>query len=154
MPAASALSVGPLNAFGSMIATAIPSALPEIAAFIALTISATSAVLDPVHWNCVPSSALASSAPYWVGVKNGFVVTWLTKTNRHFGVAGKLPAPPSSPVLSSLVLPHAVLASSAAPPPAIAARRRNRRRSMPGRSCISVRQGSSSPRTEAMLALT
>src|SRR5262245_60312911 len=32
--------------------------------------------------------------PYWVGTKNGLVVTWLTKTNFHLGWAGKLPWPP------------------------------------------------------------
>ena len=37
-------------------------------------------------------SAAASARPYWVGVKNGFVVTWLTNQNCHFGVLGKLPA--------------------------------------------------------------
>ena len=77
--------------------------------------------------------------PYWVGVKNGFVVTWLTKTNLYFGVAGKLPAPPleaAAPLLlllsSSLDLPQAAsAAASATPPPAIALRRKSARRSMP-----------------------
>src|SRR5580765_713087 len=104
MPAASALSVGSLNAFWSTRQTAMPSALAAIAAFIALTISLTSAVLDPVHWNVVLTSALASSMPYWVGVKNGFVVTWLTKTNLYFGVTGKLPAPPFAAAPESLLL--------------------------------------------------
>ena len=104
MPASSAFSVGSLNAFRSTRQTAMPSTLPEIAVFIALTISPTSAVLDPVHWNVVFSSAHASSMPYCVGTKNGFVVTWLTNTNRYFGVAGKFPAPaaPSSGVLARL----------------------------------------------------
>ena len=31
-------------------------------------------------------------APYWVGTKNGLVVTWLTKVNFHGGVDGKFPA--------------------------------------------------------------
>src|SRR5215469_4531122 len=39
-----------------------------------------------------PSSAAASWNPYWVGTKNGFVVTWLTNQNFHAGVLGKLPA--------------------------------------------------------------
>ena len=50
MPAASARSVGASNARGSTIGTAIASALPAIAAFIALTISAASEVWLPVHW--------------------------------------------------------------------------------------------------------
>src|SRR4051812_8378248 len=141
MPACSALSVGALNAFGSTRQTAMPSALAEIAAFIALTISLTSAVFEPVHWKVVLTSALASSMPYWVGVKNGFVVTWLTKTNLYFGVAGKLPAPPVDAALSlllllllssSLDLPQAASAAeSATPPPASALRRSSARRSMP-----------------------
>ena len=60
--------------------------------------------------------ALMSSIPYWVGTKNGFVVTWLTKTHFHLGVSGKLPAP-----LLELLLPPPQAASnagseSAAPP--------------------------------------
>src|SRR3954468_13891087 len=112
MPAASALSVGPLNAFLSTRQTAMPSALPAIAVFMALTISPTSAVLDPVHWNVVLSNALASSMPYCVGTKNGFVVTWLTNTNLYLGVFGKLPAPASDAAapLSSLDLPQAASA--------------------------------------------
>ena len=118
----------------------MPSALAEIAAFIALTISLTSAVLEPVHWNVVLTSAPASSMPYCVGVKNGFVVTWLTKTNLYFGVAGKLPAPPVDAALSllllllssSLDLPQAAsAAASATPPPASALRRSSARRSKP-----------------------
>ena len=125
MPAASAFSVGSLNAFRSTRQTAMPSTLPAIAVFIALTISPTSAVLEPVHWNVVFSSAHASSMPYCVGTKNGFVVTWLTNTNRYFGVAGKLPAPAAPSSASSLDLPQAASArlSAAAPPPASAIRR-------------------------------
>ena len=125
MPAASALSVGPLKAFWSVMAIAMPSALPAIAVLKALTISETFAVSDPVHWNLHLSSAQASSAPYCVGTKNGFVVTWLTKTKLYSGVSGKLPAP-ALPLLaalsSSLDLPHAAsaVASRAAPPPASA----------------------------------
>src|SRR4051795_268085 len=121
MPASSALSVGALNAFWSTRQTAMPSALAEIAAFIALTISLTSAVLEPVHCDVVLTSALASSMPYWVGVKNGFVVTWLTKTNLYLGVTGKFPAPPveaAAPLLlsssSSLDLPQAASAAASA----------------------------------------
>src|SRR5256885_1734699 len=98
MPAARALSTGPLKAVLSTTATAMPSAFAEMAEFIALTISGTIESFEPVHWNEQFSSAHASWAPYWVGVKNGLVVTWLTKTNFHFGVAGNWPAPPLADV--------------------------------------------------------
>ena len=108
MPAASARSIGSLNASRSTRQTAIPSALPAIAASKASTISGMSDVSEPVHWNDVPSSAEASSMPYWVGTKNGLVVTWLTNTKFHSGVSGKLPwaplpppPPPASPSSSS-----------------------------------------------------
>src|ERR1039457_4499683 len=49
-------------------------------------------VSEPPHFGVGrPRSAAASARPYWVGVKNGFVVTWLTNQNCHFGVVGKLP---------------------------------------------------------------
>src|SRR5262249_7834756 len=63
---------------------------------VAFTISATIASFDPVHWNVVPSSAQASWAPYWVGVKNEFVVTWQTNTNFHLGVCGNGNVPPAA----------------------------------------------------------
>ena len=63
MPALSAFSVGASNAFGSTTQTAMPSALPEIAAFIALIISGVFAVCDPVHWYVVLVIVHASSAP-------------------------------------------------------------------------------------------
>src|SRR5580698_3205415 len=88
MPAANARSVGALNALGSMIGTAMALALAAIAAFIALTISATSELAEPVHWWSQPSSRQASSRPYWVGTKNGLVVTWLTNTKRQRGRPG------------------------------------------------------------------
>jgi hypothetical protein len=44
----------------------------------------------------------ASSAPYWVGVKNGFVVTWHTKTNFQAGVLGKVPTAPVATAGSSV----------------------------------------------------
>jgi hypothetical protein len=34
------------------------------------------------------TSAQASAAPYCVGTKNGFVVTWLMNANFHFGWLG------------------------------------------------------------------
>src|SRR3712207_2713144 len=91
MPASSALSTGARNASLSTTASAMPSAFELIAVFVASTISATTELTDPVHWNSQPRSLQASSAPYCVGVKNGFVVTWQTKANFHFGVFGKLP---------------------------------------------------------------
>src|SRR3954449_11251823 len=105
MPAFRAWSTGPLNADLSTTAMARPSALPLIAVLVALTISATTEFCDPVHWYEQPCSLQASSAPYWVGVKNGFVVTWLTKTNFQFGVFGKFPMASASP---SPFAPHAV----------------------------------------------
>src|SRR3954470_9122608 len=85
MSAASALSVGALNAFRSTRETAIPSAWAVIALFIALTISLTLLVSEPVHWYEQPSRLHASAAPYLVGTKNGFVVTWLTNVNLYDG---------------------------------------------------------------------
>src|SRR3954447_6611975 len=125
MPASVAFLIGSLNAFRSMSATAMPSTFAEIAEFIALTISVTLLFCDPVHWYVVPTRPLASDAPYWVGVKNGFVVTWLTKVNRYFLVDGKLPGPP--PLLPPLLeAPHAASAAASTPlPPAIADRRRS-----------------------------
>src|SRR3954451_5660050 len=121
MPAASAWSTGALNAVLSTTAIASPSAFPLIAVLVALTISATTELAEPVHWYVQPSSLHASSAPYWVGVKNGLVVTWLTKTNFQLGVFGKLPMvwavfscllhAVSSPVAASEALARPVPAS-------------------------------------------
>src|SRR4051812_8079418 len=115
MPAASALSIGARNAVLSTTATASPSAFAEMAALVALTISGTIESFDPVHWNEQPSRAQASCAPYCVGVKNELVVTWLTKTNFHFGVFGKSPTPlpPTVPVVL-LFDEHAVRRAAAA----------------------------------------
>src|SRR5690349_20922903 len=96
MPASRAASMGPLKAVLSTTATARPSALPETAVLMALTISAGMESLEPVHWKVVPRSLQASSAPYWVGVKNGLVVTWQTKTHFQLGVLGKLPTVPAA----------------------------------------------------------
>src|SRR5579875_3977564 len=93
MPASSARWIGALNALGSTMQTAIALAFAAIAAFIALTISAASLVAEPVHCESQPSRAQASWMPYCVGTKNGLVVTWLTKTKRHFGCEGNGPAP-------------------------------------------------------------
>src|SRR4029453_3268076 len=115
MPASSAWLTGVLKAFLSTTASAIPSALAEIAVLVALTISATIEDLEPVHWNSVLSSAQASWAPYCVGVKNGLVVTWQTKTNFHFGVSGKSPAVAAALLLllSSLLVQAANRAEAA-----------------------------------------
>src|SRR5919204_1961002 len=116
MPASSALSTGSLKALLSVTASAIPSALAEIAALVAFTISPGIESFDPVHWNSQLSRAQASWAPYWVGVKNGLVVTWQTNTNFHFGVEGKSPAAVAdapSPRLSSLLVQAASSAEAA-----------------------------------------
>src|SRR3954471_19833977 len=128
MPASSALSVGPLNALLSTSATAMPSALELMALFIALTICPTLLLSDPVHWYEQPSSLQASSAPYFVGTKNGFVVTWLTNTNLYFFGAANTSVPLLWAVLVAGVLPsppHAAMAvlTRAAAPPVSAARR-------------------------------
>src|SRR2546428_7867277 len=71
----------------------MPSALPEIAVFMYWTICGTLEVVEPPHLGTgMSSSAAASWKPYWVGTKNGFVVTWFTNQNCHLGVVGKLPA--------------------------------------------------------------
>src|SRR5215211_4681925 len=115
MPAARASSTGALKAFLSTTARAIPSALAEIAVLVALTISATIESLDPVHWKSQLSRAQASWAPYWVGVKNGLVVTWQTNTNFHFGVEGKSPAAVADAELSlSSLLVQAASSAEAA----------------------------------------
>src|SRR5215211_4066779 len=117
MPAARASSTGALKAFLSTTARAIPSALAEIAVLVALTISATIESLDPVHWNSQLSRAQASWAPYWVGVKNGLVVTWQMNTNFHFGVEGKSPAAVAdaeSPLFLSSLLVQAASSAEAA----------------------------------------
>src|SRR5215470_17806219 len=111
MPASSAASIGLRKASLSTTATANPSAFPLTPVFTALTISATIEFCEPVHWYDTPSSLLASAAPYWVGVKNGFVVTWQTNTNFQFGVFGKLP---TAPVEVSALLLHASSSAVAA----------------------------------------
>src|SRR5579875_89943 len=135
MPAESARSVGSLKAVGSTIATAMPSALAAMAAFMALTICPASLFSEPVHWYLQPSSAQASWMPYWVGTKKGLVVTWLTKTKFHWGCAGKLPSvlPDDVDVFDDpevvllLPPPHAAKSAGMERPPA-AERPRNLRR--------------------------
>src|SRR6516164_10141697 len=93
MPSCMALATGVVNAVALITATPMPFAVAEIAAFVALTICGTLEVSDPVQDGLgMPSSAAASCSPYWVGTKNGLVVTWLTKVNFQGGVDGKFPA--------------------------------------------------------------
>src|SRR5215470_2577423 len=100
MPAFMALATGVVNAVALITATAMPFAFAEIAAFVALTICGTLDVADPVQDGLGrPSSAAASCSPYWVGTKNGLVVTWFTKVNFHGGVDGKFPAAAAPAVL-------------------------------------------------------
>src|SRR5262245_15731248 len=103
IPAFRALSTGDVKAFLSTTAMAMPSAFAETAELMALTISGTLESFEPVHWYEAARSAQASAAPYCVGVKNGFVVTWLTNTNFHFGVSGKSPTPLPDLLLSLLL---------------------------------------------------
>src|SRR5262249_61367421 len=94
MPFASACLIGASKAALSTTHTAIPSDFALTAELKALSISPTSAFSDPPHVYEQLTSAQASVAPYCVGTKNGFVVTWLTKANFHFGWLGELPPPP------------------------------------------------------------
>src|SRR5215831_17064173 len=92
MPSFMAFFTGVVNAVELITATAIPLAFDEMAALVALTISGTLEFCEPVQAGLgSPSSAAASAIPYWVGTKNGLVVTWLTKVNFHGGVDGKFP---------------------------------------------------------------
>src|ERR1700688_1694847 len=73
-------------------ASAIPSALAEIAVFMKLSISEKLEVAEPPHCGVGrPRSAAASEYPYFVGVKNSFVSAWLTNQNFHAGAFGKTP---------------------------------------------------------------
>src|SRR5215471_8575655 len=93
MPAFMAFFTGVVNAVELITATAIPFAFADMAALVALTISGTLEFAEPTKAGLgIPSSAAASAIPYWVGTKNGLVVTWLTKVNFHAGVDGKSPA--------------------------------------------------------------
>src|SRR2546430_2461717 len=135
MPALIAASTGALNACRSVRATAIPSAPPVTAVFSALTIWLTLLFSEPVHWYSQPSSLEASAAPYWVGVKNGLVVTWLTNTNLYFLLEPKTleaPPPPPPPLFDALE-PQALRIEPTEPAatPVSAVRRRNARRSIP-----------------------
>src|SRR5215467_4359669 len=115
MPSCMALATGVVNAVALITATAMPFAFAEIAAFVALTICGTLDVADPVQDGLGrPSSAAASCSPYWVGTKNGLVVTWLTKANFQAGVFGKLPTVLFAAFAVVLDEPHAVIRAAAA----------------------------------------
>src|SRR6266576_2197973 len=115
MPACMALATGVLNAVALITATAMPLAFAEIAAFVALTICGTLELADPVQDGLGrPSSAAASASPYWVGTKNGLVVTWLTNANFHAGVFGKSPTVLLAAFAVVLDEPHAVSSAAAA----------------------------------------
>src|SRR3954447_5092296 len=81
----SARLIGASNADLSTTQTAMPSAFALIAALNAFSISPTSAFVDPPHVYLHLTSAHASAAPYCVGTKKGFVVTWLMNANFHLG---------------------------------------------------------------------
>src|SRR6185436_12852459 len=127
IPASRALSTGPRNAALSTTHSPMPSALPVTAVLVASTISATTEFTEPVHWYWMPSSLHASSAPYWVGVKNGLVVTWQTRTIFQFGVFGKLPIAAAVAGLSVHAVSRVDAASEALTRPAPWTRRRRLR---------------------------
>src|ERR1019366_8393027 len=116
MPFAAAAAVGPVNAFGSIMQQAIPSAPAVIALLNAVTIWGTLLDVEPVHWDVQPNSAHASAMPFCVGVKNGFVVTWLTNTNLNFFWFPKMLAGPDAANAWATGL-SMMPASAPAPPP-------------------------------------
>src|SRR5215211_1287389 len=115
--------VGVLNAVRSTSETAMPSTPAVIALFIALTISLTLLDCEPVHWYSQPKSLHASSAPYLVGTKNGFVVTWLTKVNLYSGCVPKMSAASPWALVEPPPQASIAIAAAAAPAPVSAVRR-------------------------------
>src|SRR4029453_14179022 len=91
MPRFCARLIGASNAPLSTTQTAMPSAFALTAALNALIISATSALVEPDQVYVVSVSFAASAAPYCVGTKNGFVVTWLMNANFQLGCDGYFP---------------------------------------------------------------
>src|SRR6185295_5590521 len=97
-------------------------------------------------------------------VKNGFVVTWQTNTNFHFGVAGKLPTPaPAAPAFAPVAVPDplpsesplqadssAVAASDALAKPAPPS---NRRRVRPLRPSVSIACSTTGSTVEPSLSI-
>ena len=115
MPSFMAFFTGWVNAVELTTATAIPFAFDEIAELVALTISGMLALSEPVQAGLgIFSRAAASARPYWVGTKNGLVVTWLTKANFHAGVFGKFPAVSLAAVAVLLEELHAASRADAA----------------------------------------
>src|SRR5262245_64385013 len=115
MPSFMAFAVGVLNAVELTTAIAIPFAFDVMAELVALTMSGTLALSEPVQDGLgMPSSAAASCSPYWVGTKNGLVVTWLMKANFQAGVFGKLPAVAFAACAVVVDEPHAVSSAAAA----------------------------------------
>src|SRR6476660_3545435 len=82
----------------------MPLTPAAIALLNALTISLTLAVCEPVHWYVQPSSLHASEAPLCVGVKNGFVVTWLTSVNLYLLLSPKIDAA-ELPLVAAVAVP-------------------------------------------------
>src|SRR5690348_14488873 len=105
------------------------SAFALIAVFMALTICDATDVCEPVHWEVQPRMEHASAIPYWVGTKNGLVVTWLTNTNFHSGCFGRLP---DSPAANAVWLRPRALSASAAAPELRPPRKRPRRDTFAG----------------------
>jgi hypothetical protein len=91
--------------------------------------SETLLVDEPVHVYEHPSSLQASAAPFWVGVKNTFVVTWLTIVKWYDALVPKIAAAPPLAAADALevdlLLPHASRINAATPaaPPVSAVRR-------------------------------
>ena len=121
-PAHARGSVGPLNAVRETRQTAMPAALAVIAG--------VERVDHLADVGCLRSRPLVAAAEQRarvlrrrrsVGTKNGFVVTWLTKTNFHFGCdLMKLSAASASATapIAGVAMTDAGTASAAAPRPA------------------------------------
>src|ERR1700722_4635108 len=106
MPPLIAFDTTPVKAVFDICASAIPSALAEIAVVMKLIISVKLELAEPPHCGVGrPSSAAASEYPYFVGVKNSFVSAWLTNQNFQPGVFGKTP-PVGFPDDVELALPE------------------------------------------------
>jgi hypothetical protein len=117
-------------------ASAIPSALAEMAEFMKLIMLASLELGSPPQFGVGrPRSAAASEYPYFVGVKNSFVSAWLTNQNFQAGVFGKFPATAAAAdelvelALLELDEEHAAISAEAAavalnnPAPSISRRR-------------------------------
>ena len=119
MPRLNARLIGASKAPLSTTQTPMPAALALMAALKALIISPTSALVDPVQVYATSNALAASAAPYCVGTKNGFVVTWLMRANFHFGCLGNTVASEPSDAPSAASAAISVGTDSAAPPTAM-----------------------------------